>query len=249
MNLFSLTTRKFPFVILSFVFLTSSCSSLIERNSLFDQSAPKKEAGPQVVPKAQYDQLLSKYEELLQKSNQSAQVTTAVSTSSDMTASDVVENLAQSTQAVDMSAAPELAETVDVFGDGQAPQAASVSRKESTQLAIDAGPEVLENQLLSLRKAKKLVEENQFNQAMAQLKGLEDANSLQIRVRAKYLIGDILYKQQSYDLSMQVFEDIVHNYAFSGVVLDALRKLIVCSEKLNLPKKKELYFSMLHDFF
>lgn len=245
MNLISLSKAQFPLVLVGLLFM-GGCSSLLERQSLFDDATPKRPPEVQTVPKAQYDQLLAKYEALLQQNNAPTNMATpAVDTSvlpvEGETAADVVENLAQSTT--------ELNETVDVFGDGKAPQNKSLTRQQDTNVAIDADPDVLENQLLSLRKARKLVEGNQFNPAMAQLKGLEDSSFPQIRVRAKYLIGDILYKQQSYDLSMQVFEDIVHNYSFSGVVLDALRKLIVCSEKLNLPKKKELYFSMLHDFF
>lgn len=242
MNSFSLSKNLIPIIIIGLI--GSSCSALTQRNSLFDKSQPKSPEAPTVVPKAQYDQLLAKYEELLQKSS-----APTVNEAPTQTPSDVVESLAQSTEVVDVAGSPELVETVDVFGDGQAPAAASVTRKEETKLDIPLTADDLENQLLSLRKAQKLVAENQFNPAMSILKGLEDAGGMQVKVRAKFLIGEILYQQQSYDLAMQVFEDIVHNYAFSGVVLDALKKLIVCSEKLSLPKKKELYFSMLHDFF
>lgn len=247
MNSFSLPKFYIPVIILGMT--AFGCSSLIERQSLFDQSAPKKEAAPSVVPKAQYDQLLAKYEELLQKSSAPANVSSAPTQMESQTSADIVENLAQSTEVIDAGGAPELVETVDVFGDGQAPQVATTSRKQETKLDIPQTPEDLENQLLSLRKAKRLVQDKQFNPAMSQLKSLEDSSFLQIKVRARFLIGEILYQQQSYDLAMQVYEDIVHNYAFSGVVLEALQKLVVCSEKLNLPKKKELYFSMLHDFF
>ena len=48
---------------------------------------------------------------------------------------------------------------------------------------------------------------------------------------------------------MQIFEEIIEKDAFSGTVIKALGRLIVCSEKLKLEKKKERYYSLLHDFF
>ena len=38
-------------------------------------------------------------------------------------------------------------------------------------------------------------------------------------------------------------------YAFSGVIIKTLGRLITCAEKLKLSKKKDVYFSILHDFF
>jgi hypothetical protein len=59
----------------------------------------------------------------------------------------------------------------------------------------------------------------------------------------------MLFRQGEFDLSMQVFEEIITKYAFSGVVIKTLGRLIVCSERLKLAKKREQYFSILHDFF
>ncbi len=81
------------------------------------------------------------------------------------------------------------------------------------------------------------------------MNGLEHSKVRQIAVQAKYYIGMILFKQSEFDLSMQLFEEIIRKDAFSGVVLKALGKLIVCTEKLKLSKKRERYYSMLHDFF
>ena len=71
----------------------------------------------------------------------------------------------------------------------------------------------------------------------------------QIRVHAKFYIGEILFRQQEYDLAMQVFEEILDKDAFSGIVLKTLGRLVTCSKKLKLKKKKDRYYSMLHDFF
>jgi TolA-binding protein len=72
---------------------------------------------------------------------------------------------------------------------------------------------------------------------------------LQIRVRSKFQIAEILFTQNEFDLASQVFEDIVKNYAFSGLVIDSLKRLVTCSEKLNLNDKAVKYQSMLSDIF
>jgi TolA-binding protein len=81
------------------------------------------------------------------------------------------------------------------------------------------------------------------------LKELESSPVKQVAVYAKFLIGEMLFKQKEYDLSSQVFESILKQYSFSGLVLKSLGRLIVCFEKLKLPGKKEKYYSILHDFF
>ena len=240
MNLFSLSKlKKSSFIIVVSMALVG-CSSLSERKSLFG-ARKSEDPKTQLVSKAQYDQLLKKYEELLQKTTKNQDVaTTELSVKGD-TPADIVENLSKGSQR------SELTETVDLFG--TMAKAKSLSRKKQVEIKAPLTTLNIENQIISLRKAWKYVDANKFNKAMGILKGLEDSNNGQVRVRAKYLIGEIFYKQGNYDLAMQVFEEVIHTQAFSGVILDALRRLTICSEKLKLPKKKELYFSMLHDFF
>ena len=62
-------------------------------------------------------------------------------------------------------------------------------------------------------------------------------------------MGEILFSQGEYDLSLQIFEEILERHAFSGLVIKTLGRLIVCSEKLKLVGKQEKYYSILHDFF
>ena len=81
------------------------------------------------------------------------------------------------------------------------------------------------------------------------MRPLEKSPVKQLMVWSKYLIGEILFKQNEFDLAMQVFEEIINKHAFSGLVIKSLGRLIVCSEKLKLTKKKEQYYSLLHDFF
>ncbi len=240
MNFFSLREFKKSSLILVLSMALVSCTSLSDRKSLFgarSSTDPKTE----LVSKAQYDQLLKKYEELLKKTKElEASSKEQIVVKGDNPA-DIVENISKAAPST------ELTETVDLFG--APPQKKTLTRSKKVDINAPLTVENIENQIINLRKAWKFVEVNQFNKAMGLLKGLEDSQNKQVRVRAKFLIGEIFYKQGNYDLAMQVFEEVVHTHAFSGMILDTLRRLTVCSDKLKLPKKKELYFSMLHDFF
>ena len=110
-------------------------------------------------------------------------------------------------------------------------------------------PFQIKDQMALLRKGRKFLNSNDHVQALELAKGLERSKNRQIQARAGLLKGEVLLKQEQYDLAMQVFEDLIGQYAFSGVTLTALRHLIVCTEKLNLTKKNKQYDSMLHDIF
>lgn len=142
----------------------------------------------------------------------------------------------------------DLAETVDVFGkDGLASKAAvgaAVSKKRAP-----ISDSALEQQINTLHKADKLVRQNRMDSALILLKDLEESPNHQIKVRAKFYLAEMLFRQNEYDLAMQMYEEIVRKYAFSGLVIKSLGRLIVCSEKLKLGKKQERYYSILHDFF
>jgi TolA-binding protein len=107
----------------------------------------------------------------------------------------------------------------------------------------------IENEISVLRKANMLIGKNRFNEALSKLKSIEKSKSKQIQIRAKFLMGDILYKQNEYDLAMQIFEEIIMKDSFSGVVIKTLGRLIACSNKLKLKQKEEQYSSILYDFF
>ena len=93
------------------------------------------------------------------------------------------------------------------------------------------------------------LEQKQTEKAMILLKELEGSPVRQIKVRAKLNIGNLLFDQKEYDLALQKYEEIIGQYAFSGLVLEALTKIIDCSEKLGLQEKRKRYYSILHDFF
>lgn len=106
----------------------------------------------------------------------------------------------------------------------------------------------VETDIEKLDLSEKYIAVGNFDQATNYLKQLENSGNRQVQVRAKFLLGEMYFTQKEYDLALQIFEDIIKNYSFSGVVIKALNKLEACSKNLNLPKKQERYHSM-HNFF
>ncbi len=223
----------------------SSCSWISSKRSLFgdeteSNEAEQRSAKLQSVPKEQYEQLQRKYNELLAKTkdNMPAQTEEAK-----MAPEDIVNQLNQAKENSD------LVETVDVFGGEMAPKKLNSIDKRAVVAAVNVPASEIESQIIKLERAQALTAQNKFDQSLTILKELEKSNVRQVKVRAKYEIGELLFIQGEYDLAMQVFEEIIHREAFSGVVLKVLGRLIVCSEKLKLSKKKQKYYSILHDFF
>lgn len=233
------------------VFIFTSCSWVSKsRRSTFDgKGASPAKAQPRAkeqlgdtVSKREYDDLLRKYEELNKLYLKEKEMKKQNKLLTDLNS---------------IGGSPNLNDTVDVFNKGV---------KKTTQPEFDYGlPEIksepfvgemsradeakLENEIGELRKTKQLLAEKKFEKAMGKLQPLEQSKFRQIRVRAKFLIGSLLLEQREYDLALQVFEEIIQKYAFSHVVLNALEGLVVCSEKLNLPQKRDQYYSMLSDVF
>ena len=145
-------------------------------------------------------------------------------------------------------AAPVVAEIV-VDAEEQA-RAAAASPVEPAPLAPPAQVLSVEEQFAKLKKAEELIEAKQFDEALNYIKRDTEKSSIrQVRVKAKFLLGELLLQQNEYDLAMQMFEEIINQYAFSGLVIKTLGRLILCSEKLKLEDKKTKYFSMLNDIF
>ncbi|WP_157680023.1 tol-pal system YbgF family protein [Bacteriovorax sp. DB6_IX] len=214
-------------------------------SSTQESSKPKTVNG--TVPKAQYDQLLGKYEALLDKiksaeaTSSSKMANTPASPKSD---SDMITQLSKIQPPAD------LAETVDVFGkNGLANKIPAPAAMETTTSRSKLSDSALERQINTLHKADKLVRQNRMDSALILLRDLEESPNPQIKVRAKYYLAEMLFRQNEYDLAMQMYEEIIKKYAFSGLVIKSLGRLIVCSEKLKLGKKQERYYSILHDFF
>jgi len=217
----------FSFQVLTLLlFLLSSCSYFKGRNQVEN---PKMKNAPKpldVVPKAQYDQLLAKYEKLIDKKKAKAQRPQAKR-------SEVL--------------AEELVETVDIFESKKGTMNEAVNNSSTSNQTFSKLN--LEKQIELYQKAEMLSKANKFDEAMIILRELEKTSQSQIKVRVKFLIGHLLFEQKEYDLSMQKFEEIISQHSFSGVIIKTLRKLIQCSQALGLDKKRERYYSILHDFF
>lgn len=227
---------RYTFIILIFTLgQISGCSWLSSRRSLFGSEAEE----VKMVPKTQYDDLLSKYETLLKKERQDAREDGQSPTKGE---SEVVEKVELMDSLAKVGPGKELVETVDV--------GISNSKTEMPASANGAySQDIVGSELKKYEKAKNLLAQNQVDAAMRLLKEVELSKVDTIRVHAKYLVGEIMFRQGEFDLSMQIFEEIIQKDAFSGVVLKALGRLVVCAERLKLSKKKDRYFSMLHDFF
>ncbi|MDD0853753.1 tetratricopeptide repeat protein [Halobacteriovorax sp. GB3] len=228
--------------VLSLSMLTS-CAWLEQRQALFDKHDEKMNQTAQMVPKTQYDQLLGKYETLLNQVKD-AEMEKKKSVESPFNGKDP-SNLVNELSKVQPPS--ELVETVDAFS----VKAKASSDVNESLLANQPmmSENAIENQILRLKKAINLVNSNRFDQALGLLKDLEKSPVIQIKVRAKYYLAEMLFMQKEYDLSMQLFEEIIGSHAYSGVVIKSLGRLIVCCEKLKLSKKRDRYYSILHDFF
>ena len=126
-----------------------------------------------------------------------------------------------------------LAETVDVFPGPEPHQVVGAIQEE----------------LDIYEKAKEFFRQKQYDKASLEIKKIDKSSIRQIRVHARFLAGEIMFQTGEYDLAMQIYEEILKNSAFSGLVIKSLERLIVCSEKLKLQEKRQRYHSLLHNTF
>jgi TolA-binding protein len=235
-------------LLIIFMLSASSCSWLSQRRGLFEGPESTTEVGPNTpVPREQYEQLMKQHQELVQR-HQLLQQEWQASKQDPQLLGEL--RLARET--------PELAETVDVFSGRSSPQirpsspAPSAPSVGSTRPVIDSrvlDPAMVEEHILILRNSNTMIAQNRYDQALREIRKIENSPIRQIRARAKFNLGEVLFQQGEFDLAMQIFEDVIKTEAFSGIVLKTLGRLIVCSERLNQEQKRETYFSMFHDFF
>lgn len=221
--------------------LFSSCSYFQHRSNAQNKSAANT-ASEEKVSKAEYDALLAKYRQVLGNRETSTPGSAAAAG----------------------TPVPELAETVDVFNNGQvavtpgknaAPATKNLIVPKNTYVTSNvsqkkkASDAEIERQIKAWRQAARYFDQQKYDQALTILRPLEKSAVAQIRVRTRFLTAEILYAQHEYDLAFQVYEEIIQQDAFSSLVLPALGKLVACADKLNLTEKKEQYYSLLHDVF
>lgn len=241
-----------PLLFLLVILFSSSCSWLKNRRSLFgdDEEGEKTDkpatADAKMVPKEQYDQLLKRYQQLQQNpSNDNQKSESNPDLYQGKEQQDIVDALNK------LENKGELAETVDVFGTNGVANKATAANTVTTAVISneDFSADKIEAQIKELRKAYILLSQKKFDATLQTIKPLENSSIKQIKVRAKFILGELMFVQGEYDLAMQIYEEILQKMSFSGVVIKSLGRLIVCSEKLKLTKKQEQYYSILHDFF
>lgn len=214
---------KYSLIAFTSLLLLSSCSWYRDLERSLVEDDEKKMRASSSVPRAQYDQLLVKYEELSKK-YETLKEKPASSQDS------LIDELHKSHAGVET-------ETVNVFDSAPTP---APSRIEV--------PADIESQLSLFRRGLALKQSNP-GEATKIFQQLETKAISPVRARAKYQIGDMLLGKEQYDLALQVFEDVIHKNAESGIVLDALRGAVVASDKLGINNKKDQYASMLNDVF
>jgi len=250
--------------IIATALISTSCSSLLSRHGQTVDSIQGESAAPSaMVPKEQYDELARKYQELLNQSKQLAKTETPAAPVA------IVEEKKGEAQAKPETATTTNLDPSDLVNtiDKAIPDTANVESvdalKPEAKHDKTAGPAIptsmgvehinmtddIDDQISRLREVQELVKVNKFEAALTLLKELENSKEKQIVVRAKIMLGDLLFNQGEFDLASQVYEEVVKKYAFSGYVLKALGKLVACSEKLKQPEKQAKYYSLLHDFF
>jgi hypothetical protein len=200
----------------------------LERSLVEDDE--KKANKSRVVSREQYDQLLVKYEELSKKYE-------TLKEGGPKESNSLVDELQKSSAENFANVSPNV-ETVDAF---------PAKTQQVVVATEDVGSDV-ESQLALFRKGVTLKSSNP-GEATKIFQQLESQGAPAVKVRSKLQIGELLYGKGQYDLALQVFEDIINTQAHSGVVLDALKYAVVCSEKLGIQNKKDQYASMLNDVF
>lgn len=255
----SRTPKTIIALILSSMLFTS-CSQLLAYRD--DEGAGvQPDSSQETVTKAQYDELARKYRELLDQSKNQTKSTSETTSGADAIASVT----ALPSNSNDGSSKPQLgAESTNLDPsellnkiDTKFPDLKQETAYEDAPAAAPTSFGVKElnytddvdEQINQMREVANLIRVNKFEDALKVLKYLENSKEKQVQVRAKMMLGDLLFNQGEYDLSMQVYEEILSKYAFSGLVLKALGKLVACAEKLKQPEKQAKYYSLLHDFF
>lgn len=219
-----------------------SCS-LLRRNGGAPEGdeAPSESPRDQTVPKAQYDQLLSKYE-VLQKRLENQ----ALTKNPDDVASTSDEVLVNKIKQSDSDS-----NTVEVFKENEQPgtpinNSPKIILKE---VSLESSDDKVDAQINELRSALKLLNENKFQDGLKAFQTLGHSKNLQIKVRADFYLAEMFFIQNEFDLAMQLYESIVMQYSFTGLTLSSLEKLIICAEKLNQKAKSEKYKGIYRDTF
>lgn len=217
--------RHFFIPAIALLALSSSCSWYKDMQRSLVEDDSRKAKNVRSVPREQYDQLLVKYEELSKKYEKLKENPSGSQSLVEEVQNTRTENFGSNV------------ETVDVFS----------SQTSASTTPVDV-PQDIDAQLDLFKKGMSL-KATDAGEATKIFQQLEAKGVPAVKTRAKLQVGEILFSKEQYDLALQVFEDIINKNSQSGVVLDALKFAVVCSEKLGIQNKKDQYASMLTDVF
>jgi len=88
-----------------------------------------------------------------------------------------------------------------------------------------------------LQKAILAFEIKKYDLSMNLLDKLTGSSEDQVKYRSRFYAGKILFARGEFNLAMQVFEDLLERYAFSGLSVESLQLAIQCAEKLGQGEK------------
>ena len=105
-----------------------------------------------------------------------------------------------------------------------------------------------ETDIFELNKARLALQQGDHSKGMEILQRLQKSPYRQIQVRVQFFIGESLSQQGEFDLALQAYQNIIQQHAFSGLVIKALERIVVCTEKLKINDQREYYLSILGKF-
>ena len=105
-----------------------------------------------------------------------------------------------------------------------------------------------ETDIFELNKARMALQQGDHPKGMEILQRLQKSPYRQIQVRVEFFIGESLSQQGEFDLALQAYQNIIQQHAFSGLVIKALERIVVCTEKLKINDQREHYLSILGKF-
>lgn len=222
------------------VFMTgwTGCSYLQSKRNVNAPGENVNGSSPKKVTQEQYDDLLRRYDELQNKYEAKESDPNKIETIR-------IEN-AQLTEALKGVGTGADAETVDLFKTDDSPAAAASA---ITAAGLSATDDDIAGDIQTLSAAKALLAKGDLDGAQKSLRSLMESPVRQVQARAYFYTAEIYFSRKQYDLGLQMYEDFTAKFAFSGLTLKALGRMIACSEKMGLKSKQDKYFSILHDFF
>ena len=195
-----------------------SCSTLSKLNPMNYFRRDRTQEKP--VTRAEYNELLKKYEKLLAKHTP----TTPVENRSNKSDEEEIEQLEKLiTQVLNT-------------------KKAKVAKKQIYS------SEQVRNELKRLAQLKRKMDQKKFGDALLLVKELESSQVEQVRAQTRFYFSEILFMQKEYDLAMQIYEEIMIKMDFSIYAKESLEKLVLCTNKLNRESKNSYYQSILKKF-